>query len=217
MAYSGTESGGGGGVVWINSRPVLTDYFTMVDSISEIPIGNIENSSVSDVKSTKAFLESKKILNNWSKFFLDTMPVTVKLAMDSNLRWEFVDTELKAYSFFLEPTIPADNKIEAVAYYHFHSASNVSVKINRSIWDQMDLLGQTGLVIHETLRQVQVGWRHGFDDQALQRATAIYLMCQPTNRLNYYMFYVLNNSPEMADKVYGSFKNFVKHECRRIK
>lgn len=37
-AKRGVESGGGGGVVWANlSHPVLMDYFTIINSVDELP------------------------------------------------------------------------------------------------------------------------------------------------------------------------------------
>lgn len=215
--YAGTESGGGGGVVWVNSRPVLMDYFTMIDKVEEIPMGEVKITNDSDVKSSPAFLNAQKILEKWSGLQFVVMSSIVKMGMESSLHWSFVDTEVKAPAFYLAPAIPEGSKVETVAYYHYNSRKEVGVQINQSLWEQLDLQSQTGLILHEALREVQIGWKSGFDDQALQRSTVIYLMCHPTNRLNYYMFYVLNNSPEIADKIYGPFRTFIEQECRRIK
>lgn len=231
---AGTESGGGGGVVWIHSRPVLMDYFTLIESVEEIPESSLKEASrilekkprtislnaqnESEVfNSNKAFAEADNILNRWSKLHFDVMTSMVKMAMTAPLKWKFIDESLSAPSFYLSEAIPLKSKIDVAAFYHQEGPSDVEVHLSRPIWNLMDLKGQTGLILHETLRQVQIGFQHGFDDQALQRATAIYLMCEPNGRLNYYMFYVLSNSPEMADKIYGSFKSFMNSECRRIK
>lgn len=232
-AFPGTESGGGGGVVWIKSQPILMDFFTMVDSVDELPVTPKEEASridvdsdvisinaknVSDIQnSNKAFYEASRILNHWSGLPFDILNLTVDLAMRSPLRWKFVDENLQAPPFYLSPSIPSGSEVETVAFYRLYSDKDVEVLINRSIWNQMDLNGQAGLLIHEALRQVQIGYGHGFDDQGLQRATAIYLMCNPTRRLNYYMFYVLTNSPAQADNIYGPFRKFMASECKRIK
>ena len=232
IAHAGTESGGGGGVVWINSNPVLMDYFTMIDSVDELPESALnEASRVTKDKilqlnsqnetevynSNKAFSQLRDILDRWSKLNFNIMSFTIDMATRSPLQWRFTNEALNVPPFYLSPSIPAGSTVEPAAYYQMITPKEVEIKLNRKIWNQMDLNSQTGLLFHEALRQVQIGFKHGFDDQALQRSTAIYLMCEPTDRLNYYMFYVLNNSPKDADKIYGPFRQFVESECRRIK
>ena len=232
IVHAGTESGGGGGVVWINSKPVLMDYFTMIDSLDELPDSSFnEASRISTNKviqitaknetdiynSNKAFSQFKGLLERWSKLHFDIMTFTINIATRSPLKWNFAEGSLTVPPFYLSPSIPEGSAIEPAAFYKMITPKEVEITVNRSIWNQMDINSQTGLLLHEALRQVQIGFKHGFDDQALQRSTAIYLMCEPTDRLNYYMFYVLNNSPKDADKIYGPFRQFVDSECRRVK
>lgn len=219
---AGTESGGGGGVVWIKSQPVLMDHFAIIDSVDGLPERSQSTQPiledihirVREETSIPAFKIANQILDRWSALQMDVMSYNVKLALTSSTQWVLKDARLVAPPFYLAPSIPQYSVIEAVAYYHTLDAK---VQIDRSIWNKMDLRDQSGLIIHESLRHVQLGFKHSFDDESLQRATAVYLNCVPTRRLNYYMFYVLNNTPEMADLIYGPFKKFFHSECEKTR
>ena len=66
----------------------------------------------------------------------------------------------------------------------------------------MGIFSQAGLMIHETLRQQQIGWSHEFDEETLDRATALLMMCKPQSRLNYYLNYLIQNRPDIARSIY---------------
>lgn len=220
----GTESSGGGGVVVLEGGPVLLDHFTLLDDAakllpdprpkSTIPCAGTLPFVVGDgMSSDVAFDEAQAILRDWANLPNDVMSYSVARAMQSPLHWSFTDHPLEAPAMYLAPSLPK-GKVEVAAFYHYSRETGGQVWLQRLIWNQLLLRDQVGLVLHETLRQVQLGYKNGYDDEALQRATAIYLTCRPVGRLNYYMFYVLNNSPEMADRIYGDFASFVKKECR---
>lgn len=200
------------------------DYFTILDGVDDIP-SSVEGTkrnkvgklSPTSIKSIPAFATANQIIGRWSTLPYDSMSYMVQTALHSPITWNFVDAEVTAPPFFLSDSIPSDSSVEAAAFYHVSKPTNAEVRIKRSVWNELTQNDQAGLLIHETLRQVQIGFGQGFDDQALQRVTAIYLLCQPTSRLNFYMHYVLSNSPQMADKIYGSFRTFVQTECKRMK
>lgn len=232
-AKRGVESGGGGGVVWANlSHPVLMDYFTIINSVDELQNSSetpsrleitvsdpllINKDNKEEVKnSNNAYAKAFKILGQWTSFSYAEISSLVEVAFEAPLIWNFTDNKLSVPPFYLAPSLPEVAHIEVAAYYYKKDNHSMSVSISRPIWNQMQLRDQAGLLIHEALRQVQFGFGNGYDDETLQRITAIYLLCKPTNRLNYYMFYLLNNSPLLADKIYGSFRTFIKSECRGI-
>lgn len=235
-AYSrtGTESGGGGGVVWIDSnRPVLMDFFTIIPTILNLPkstselASHIETATAAPLsitseneaeitESNPAFAKSISILEQWRKMPFDSMSYLVLISLKFPLRWNYTDESLSAPPFYIAPNLPVGKKIEVVAYYSKSASAPADVWISRIIWNQMSLDNQVALLIHETLRQVQIGFGNGYNDESLQRVTSIYFLCKPTGRLNYYMFYLLNNSPKNADKIYGTFNTFIEKECKRI-
>ena len=229
----GTESGGGGGVVWAElNYPILMDYFTIYSSALDIPTYKAtpsrldQNSSYSFyltreneqkiLSENPAFSKAISILDGWSNLPYDAISFTVRASFYFKLNWRFVEHELTAPAFYKASPIK-ELKTEVAAYYSFDSEKKSAiVRISKNIWNQMELQHQAGLLIHESLRQVQIALVRGYDDESLQRATAIYITCKPSGRLNYYMTYLLNNSPVMADKIYGSFEKILKQSCEKI-
>jgi hypothetical protein len=229
----GTESGGGGGVVWIDSnRPILMDFYTIIKTASELPVLVQNSSYIDDTKTAPisisdeneaavkaentAFAYAIDTLEKWKKLPFDSMSFFVLISFRNPLQWSFTDNTLEAPPFYLAANLPSHSPTEVSAYYLKKTINTFSVTISRNIWNQMKLLDQAGLLIHETLRQMQIGFGNGYNDESLQRATAIYSLCKPTGRLNYYMFYLLNNSPKEADRIYGSFDQFIEKECKRL-
>lgn len=227
--FAGTESGGGGGVVYVDGQPRLMDLFTMVSAADQLPwsavtLGHRQENNRSRLVITAQNIEDVKqdyasfglaitTLETWSKLPMDTISHSVLLAFRKPLTWEFTPLPLSAPPFYLAPSIP-DSSITEVAAFYSTEARRVSLSI--PVWNQLNLQDQAGLLIHEVLRKVQLSYGNGYDDETLQRATAIYLMCKPTGRLNYYLFYLLNNSPASADRIYGAFDAFIAKECRRL-
>lgn len=228
-ALRGTESGGGGGIAWVEGRPVLIDFFTVISDLSHLnPLAQTadhisqEKSFSLNSKTTPVIVEEHpsfalalKVLDAWQSLPIDTISFQVMQAFRAPLLWSFVDDELTAPPFYLPANLPQQVPIQVAAYYTRLSPNQFHISIHRPTWNVLDLRDQAGLLIHETLRQVQIGYGNAYNDEALQRATAIYSLCAPSARLNYYLFYLLNNSPARADKIYGTFEKFIQQECKR--
>jgi hypothetical protein len=228
---TGTESGGGGGVSYVGlPYPVLMDYFTIVKSVEELPVSQGEPSRIKSEtrfsitslneeeikKSNPAFGLALGTISHWSKLPFDVMSYAVSAAFEMPLEWSFTNKVISAPPFYGAPSLPKNAKNVVAAYYLHTPGANIVVSISRNLWNQMQLNDQAGLLIHEALRNLQIGFKMDYNDQSLQRATAIYQLCKPTGRLNYYMHYILVNSPEKADQIYGSFDSFIQQECRMI-
>ena len=227
--YAGAESGGGGGVVFLGETPVLMDYFTILDDVNNIPSSDkgqpvskdslevlITSENESNIRlNFKAFDKAFDVLDRWSSKSSGIISTMVRIGMESPVKWSFVDHQLDAPPFFIPKAMPEGLKTKVAAFYS-NQMGNTKVSINKTLWNQLTLNDQTGLLIHEALRQTQIGMKNQFDDESLQRATAIYLLCNPSDRLNYYLFYVLSNNASSADSIYGPFYSFIKNECRRI-
>jgi hypothetical protein len=230
---AGTESGGGGGVIWIDSHPVLLDYFhvlklgdkspylqvSKVDGkLPESPF-SFDESNVQDIKKINpAFKLALETLDKWQALPLDTISVMVRGAFEAPLLWNFTHKELTAPVFFRPPMILPNDPISVAAYYSMKKDQrSFIVNVYLPIWNKMNLLSQSGLLIHETLRQVQIGIANNFSEEALQQATVIYMMCKPKARLNYYLSFVLTNGPEAAKRIYGDFNQILAKSCDQVK
>lgn len=232
FAHEGTGSGGGGGTVLVNSRPVLLDYFHVLKSTDESDylslskLNAIQNPVSFEFKNREktkdirnqipAFDFALSTLEKWQDLPMDTISSTTIGVFMAPLEWSFTNDKLLEPHFFIPPFAPTESKVMTAAYYSMTSKGNFSVKIHLPLWNEMNLLNQSGLLIHEALRQMQIGLMSDFSDEALQQATVIYMMCKPKSRLNYYLFYVLMNGPELARKAYGNFDDILAKSCERL-
>lgn len=204
--FAGTESGGGGGVVFNSSKPVLIDFYQM------------NNFSLNDYEKTNtdnAFDLAKEILDLWQNLPLDNMSLLVKSSLNGPVKWKLTDRPLKAFDHHRPMNLSDRERIETAAYYSMDNRV-YQVNIFRPIWEQMDIKNQTGLIIHESLRHVQLGIKTHFNEETLQQATVIYMTCKPSARLNFYLKFILQNDTKMAEKIYGSFDQILSQSCQRI-
>src|SRR5689334_20117016 len=121
-AFPGTESGGGGGVIWVSEdQPVLMDSFTIVRSLKEIPFLVSEASRISEGQgpviindltenqvreSNPAFEGAIEILNKWQALPFDMMSGFVLGSMKEPLSWKFSESPLVAPPFYLAANLP---------------------------------------------------------------------------------------------------------------
>ncbi len=95
------------------------------------------------------------------------------------------------------------------------------ISLSAKTWNELGLLSQSGLLVHEGLRHFQI--RNGqpsefyFDDSVLQKATAITMLCKPRPTLSMYLSFILNNKEKQAEALpqYGSFSDVIKKYCSK--
>lgn len=228
---AGVESGGGGGVLFRNSRPVLIDFFNIdfnfrdqdffrdkiASRLSETRSIQLafDQESETQIRNThSAFDLAFQILQPWQKLSYDIAGLTVLTAFYRPVQWSFVDKDLQAPPVYLPKGISSSEKIQIAAYYSA-APHQFTVEISKPIWNQMGILSQAGLLIHESLRHLQIGLSRSFDEQTLQQATSILVMCEPKGRLSYYLQYLFMNRSDLAQALYGNFKDLMKSDCRR--
>jgi hypothetical protein len=228
----GPESGGGGGVVKIQGLVFLLDLFntpltekaagSYTESSSKISAASEKSFTAKDAEQDVAFHKALAILNAWKELSYDVIVRYIEPTLRrSSLQWRFVDEVLPKIDFFIPMTVQnagvANNDVMTAAFYKGSTATESSVNISRSLWNQMALQSQTGLVLHETLRYVQIAEKQGFDDRTLQQVTAILLTCQPSVKLDFYMMYLLSQDPQSVYDRYGDFDSFVNKNCEVLK
>lgn len=209
-------------MVLVNGRPVMLDFFQVMDLAAVTaqrappfqpgarPCSFRLEDGVTDYPAFEAVFD---ILTQWEARPFDTISTIVKTTFGGTLLWNFTEATLPTPPFHRPANLP-DLGILTAAYYQ-KTGNQFQVNVHLPIWRQMDLTNQTALLLHEALRQLQLGWGIDFSEEALQQGTAIYLLCEPHSRLNYYLFMVLNNGPEIAQRTYGSFDDILAESCVR--
>lgn len=229
--FAGNSSGGGGGVLYGKAKPVLVDLLNIDPDFEDTDAHLKWNSSRLDQSPSKigltrnnesqvragnsAFDLALTIIEKWETKFLDITAGTIHTAFMLPLNWTYTEKELSAAESYLPlPTILREN-IKTAAYYDKNDR-NYSVQISRKIWNELGIISQAGLLVHETFRHLQIGWSNQFDEESLQKATALIMMCEPHSSINLYLFYVTQNRSDLATLLVGNFDDVIKKYCKRV-
>ncbi len=212
----GPESGGGGGVVFVNEKPQLVDFFTIPGSAEILAqkyfekqpsrldrniIFNIEYKTIPD---NVAFMNVLFVFKKWSDLAYDAIGMDINSSIYAPVRWNLTDQPITPAVYYRPPGLPSELQIKPAAYYLMKDEV-YEVSLSRQIWNKLSLQDQTGLLIHETLRHIQIGRSYSFDDEALQKATAVMLTCKPSITLDQYLFFLLHNRRDIAEKNFDTF------------
>lgn len=221
----GPESGGGGVVAKINSRLQLIDFYTIAGApeFLELKYQSTKPSVIDqeqefsfhrqDQVNNVAFNQVLNVFNTWSLLPYDVIGLTINSAIYNPVIWNFSDQEVVAPKFYLPSPLRSGVETATAAYYLKVNRLH-RVSISRKIWNELKLQDQVGLLIHESLRHVQIGFSFSFDDEALQKATAIMMVCRPSVKLDQYLFFLLNNRRDLAEQRFEAFEQLTK-ECWR--
>lgn len=205
--YAGTESGGGGGVIEIEGKVTLIDFFQLKNFVEPIFQIKIHNS----------FQLAEDITGQWAKLPYDLVSYLVQASVSQNAirPWLFTKITLPYFEHYRPKHLDNSSEIKTAAYYSIENGK-YQVQANLSIWKRMNQFNQTALIIHEALRNVQLGIKTNFNEETLQQATVIYMTCQPDSRLNYYLNYILRNDLSSAQQIYGNFESILENNCKGI-
>ncbi|OQW50997.1 MAG: hypothetical protein A4S09_10705 [Proteobacteria bacterium SG_bin7] len=246
----GTQSGGGPGItIEKDGRRVLLDYLrvapnfkdfnksgkferliidqsfldTVADSFYSTkfdlnPAGepNNELTKGSDFFSSGPFRMALDLINEWAEDnLLDTSRENEAVGMFSPVRWVF-----EHQGIFDQP-IPHGEFNPKIAAYYLQEGFKYTVRLSVPEWNEMGLLSQVGLLLHEGLRHRQILLFPGnsiirFNDDVLKKATAIMVLCRPSAILSYYRYLLLNNGESVASEMrqFGSFDEVVHKNCK---
>lgn len=234
ISYAGTESGGGGHVVYDQSQKayILADFWQIdknfIDqnyflsfkpSHLESELLNVTLANKEILKETpqlSAFSVSLHILNQWSQLPFDLISIHIKAAIMAPVIWNFTNAELEAPVNFQSSSTYDPNRKYLTAAYYQRDKQDYRVQISRPIWNQTKLFTQSGIIIHESLRHIQIGRSENFNEDSLQKATAILTLCQPNITLGQYAYFLMINAADEAEKNMGSFESVITKFCKRI-
>lgn len=236
QGMAGNESGGGGGVTYGSGQPVLVDFLNIDPDFKDTNSYLKWNASRLDEKSSFKIILTRKneaqvryknsafdlalnTIEKWEKQFLDYTAGTIYSAFMSPVSWNFINQDLSAPDSFLPISNLKRTDIKIAAYYKRADKSeerNFSIQISNKIWNELGIRSQAGLLIHESLRHLQIGWSDHFDEESLQKATALIMLCEPQSSINQYLFYTTQNRSDLANTLVGSFDEILKQYCTRV-
>jgi hypothetical protein len=226
LAGEGSEgpgSGGGGGVIAIESKYYLIDFLNIMTleellKISTKP-GDFQKQASkreftlkrnSEIQNS-SFKKAQDIFAKWQSLPFGLGAPLMDGGFYEPLRWSFVDGLNKTAKYFNPQFLPSEAKVATAAYYTNYGRANFTINIERSIWNQMSEMNQVGLIVHEGLRNLQFITLGSFDDEALQKVTAILILCKPSIKLSQYMMLLTLNQPALAEQRMGSFESVTAH------
>lgn len=234
ISYAGTESGGGGHVVYDQSQEayILADFWQIDKSFIDQNIflnfksSRLENEllniklknkvDLKEIHQTSAFSIAFHILNQWSKLPFDLISIHIKAGIMAPVSWSFTDAILEAPVNFQSSSTYDPNRQYLTAAYYRHDKQDYRVQISRALWNKSRLFTQSGIIIHESLRHIQIGRSENFNEDNLQKATAILTMCKPDITLGQYTYFLMINAADEALKNMGSFESVITKFCTRI-
>ena len=190
----GPETGGGGGVVFVgpsHTAPRFVDMYNLTErqqlDLRQRYAGQnnsqqrlrVKESTADLLNYDPAFRQADSLLNQWfDNLATRTLNVNITEMLMGPIQWTFTHT-LQRYENHYRPThLPRGKNIHTVA--HYLKKESPVVKIVLSVWNQMPLVDQTALVLHESLRHYQLGMGQSIDDELLQKATVLALYCSPS-------------------------------------
>jgi hypothetical protein len=157
--------------------------------------------------------DAQEILNEWNSSSFAISSQSLLISMD-NVRWEYVDEPLPKANRYFPVDVSEDSEWFTVAYY---TKTRRRVQIWRDGFSQLNGISQVALFVHEALRDIQIGWaknNDGFNEEALQEATAIYVLCKASYTLSQYINFILANKKEAAIQSFGPTPVVIKKFCR---
>lgn len=222
----GPESGGGGGVVVEQGMYHLLDFYNTnanLDFLNSIYIEKpsrlssqvkIKLSQVADAELQSSGLQSPvahllSLLNRWGSIPFDSEAYRIKWALQSNLSFDFTNEEIAKAEHFKPKFLKNQLSVITAAYYQT-KGQNYNVYIAKDLWNKLSLRDQTALLLHETLRHIQLGYKFKFNDEALQKVTTLMIVCKPQIKLSQYLFYLIMGRSDLAERYIGAYDDIIK-------
>ena len=212
QAYSaGHESGGGGGVVFVNDWPQLVDFYNL--NISRERLENLYSATPASRRPEALRLSHAQLLRNddpsykaasdilrtWIGSTYQNLSVSPSRLIVNSMGWTFTRAMQFTNSHYRPQRLAADKEIQTAAYF-YNSRPKREVKIVMSVWNTMSSVDQIGLVLHEMLRNYQLGFRQNINDEILQKSTALMVYCAPESKNITYLISLLTaNSTNKAE------------------
>ncbi len=181
-----------------------------------------------DFFTSDPFQLATSILNSWrDNNMLNFSTDTILSGLYHPVNWSITDIiALENFmSFEKFPHLKVSSP-KFAAYYQSNLTDPKNkhiIQISANIWNELGLLSQAGLIIHEGSRHPQISYGRApsyfFTDSILQKTTAIIMLCEPRPTLSMYINHLHNNKESQVEQLsnFGSFDDVVRKYCKRKK
>ena len=184
----GPETGGGGNAVEIDGHYYLIDIFN-VSTPSMVTLRAVQNHpEIGRLVHNETPENIQKVaIEVFKRWGLDVSPFALSRTellpaggvhpiskLPVQIRTS--DEEIISTQYYFPFYLPKSAKVYQAAYYANQSNS---VLISSYIWSRLGSINKLGLIIHENMRYLQLGLGHRFNDEVLQKATLMMLICKP--------------------------------------
>ncbi len=214
----GTESGGGSGSIYIDSNYRLIDFYNLPNKINPI----FQDKSISKEFSTSfnqledIIKSTFKLIEDWEdlseKTILPTIFTPIFTGSLNVLKFIPVDSIDEELNHFVPSIDINKSNIVNMANYSRSKKGFKPVLINKKIM-QSPKIDQYGIILHEVVRHIQFTIGSKFNDEILQKITALLLVCEPELNLSYYTMALISNGVELAKQRYGTYSEVIGRWC----
>lgn len=162
-----------------------------------------------------AFQLAARLLQDWQRLSHPLTTATIDFILTALATQSWAVKESPDCSgqdqYKLPPSLSTNDSFKLVAYFQdikkevrskdspvtCNEVTPGSVNIYNDVWRELGVRSQAATLIHEALRQYQIGWsmrfQHHFNEFTLQQATAIISLCQPNTDLLESLAQILNS------------------------
>lgn len=221
----GHESGGGGGVIiGVNKAPQLVDFLNLNverQDIEEVftdiePFIREETQPLSHKEMLEqndpAYTVATQLLGTWIDGFYKKSSFRPSNLIFNSMNWAFTKSMQYTESHYRPSSLNADKNIYTGAYfYKLKPKHKVIISVN--IWNQMHSIDQIGLLLHEMLRNYQLGFGQNINDEVLQKATAMMVYCKPEIKNTSYLIRLITINAKNRAETLAQYDSVVAN-CR---
>jgi hypothetical protein len=221
----GHESGGGGGVIiGVNKAPQLVDFLNLKVSRQDIeeiltdiePLKREESEAFNHAQMMEqndpAYVVATQLLGTWIDGFYKKMSISPSRLIFNSMTWSFAKSMQYTENHYRPSNLNADKNIYTGAYfYKLKPQHKVIISVNT--WNQMHSIDQIGLLIHEMLRNYQLGFGQNINDEVLQKATAMMVYCKPETKNTAYLLRLITIDAKSRAETLAQYDSVVA-KCR---
>ncbi|MCB0385676.1 MAG: hypothetical protein KDD43_09800 [Bdellovibrionales bacterium] len=168
---------------------------------------------------------AKIILNAWTQTDFSVGSIQAQAAF-SSVDWYYTrelpsEISVGYDKFYIPETLRSHSLQPKLIAYYRGRPHDFQVQIIEEEFKALELVSQVALVLHETLRHVQIGFglevEDYFSEMNLQKATAIYLFCKPSVRWGSYLLFLMSPKAHLLEQFHGPEQPYFEKHCQEPK